>query len=96
MESCLDRHQNGALIFDGETDGSLPTPLGSAGRRYYNSHRQNGAAYIGTEIGLYIIDGTGFLGYNRWLPDFKVTAIAVSSDGDTRSIGEKVLPSSLS
>ena len=83
--------KNGALIFDGRNRWLTPDTVKALPRASVTTIAigKNGAAYIGTEIGLYIIDGTkeSFLGYNRWLPDFKVTAIAVSSDSDTLCIG---------
>ena len=83
--------KNGALIFDGRNIWLTPDTVKALPRASVTTIAigKNGAAYIGTEIGLYIIDGTkeSFLGYNRWLPDFKVTAIAVSSDSDTLCIG---------
>lgn len=50
---------------------------------------ENGTKYIGTDIGLYIMEPTktSFLGAKRWLPDSEVTAIAIKKDNSELWIG---------
>ena len=83
--------KNGVLIYDGRNRWLTPDTVNALPKASVTKIviSKTGAAYIGTEIGLYIIDGTkeSFLGYNRWLPDFKVTSIAVSDDGNMLYVG---------
>lgn len=50
---------------------------------------KNGTVYIGTKIGLYILDGVrkSFIGAERWIPHEEVTAISASADGKEFWVG---------
>ncbi len=49
----------------------------------------DGAKYIGTKIGLYVLDGTKkkFIGFERWIPDEEVTAVAANEDSSLILVG---------
>lgn len=83
--------KDGVHLFDGKSEWISPDEL-----QYFPKCEitkivfgADGTAFIGTVIGLYIVNGirTNFLGKGRYLSDSKVTAIAVNDNSNEYWVG---------
>lgn len=82
---------DGLMIYDGKSEWLTPDDSNALPKCRITKlvFGNDGARYIGTDIGLYIQSGThySFVGAERWLPASSVNAIAVKDTNDEYWVG---------
>ncbi len=81
----------GLMIYDGRSEWLTPDDASVLPKCKITKilFGNDGSRYIGTDIGLYVQNGThySFIGAERWLPSDKVSAIAVKDTNDEYWVG---------